>query len=643
MSEVLEDPAPRSAEDWDRDGRSSAQAGDWAGALGAFAEAGRLAPRRLDFALHRVGAAVRARAAEEELTRLTLALSLDPLNVAALAARGELLCVLARGAEGIDLLAAAAALAPNDAEVQALLGTRLADANRLTEAIGALRRALALDPAVAGVRNTLSATLIRRHEFTAAYEVLHPLVESARGSVVPLCNLASAALSLGRQEEAIELAECAIAEASSAPLPRCTLDNALSYEDGITGTKSLAAARAAAARLPRTACTPFQNIPDPGRRLRVGLLSGSFRAHPVGWFTILGFEALDPAAFTRIALSARSAGDAIAQRFRAACIEWHDVERLRDPELAAEIRKLAIDIVIDLGGYGDAGRMPALAHRAAPVQVKWVGSQSHSTGMPEMDWFVTDRWETPVGYEQFYSERLLRLPDGYVCYSPPAYAPDVGPLPALSRGTFTFGCLNNLAKITPRVIATWSRILERTPGSRLVLKTHQFAEPGVREEIASAFAGHGVSADRLMLKGASPHREFLDEYNAIDCQLDPFPYSGGLTTCEALWMGVPTLTMPGETFSSRHSLSHLSNVGLTDWIARDVIEYEEKAIAKAQNLAALAKLRAGLRSRVAASPLCDARRFGQGLGAALRFAWTEWCRGALPGAQRMTACSGRSG
>lgn len=631
MSEVLEEPAPRSAEDWDRDGCSCAQAGDWARALGGFAEAERLAPQRLDFALHRVGAAVRVRAAEAELARLTLAVSLDPLNAVALAARGELLCALGRGAEGIDLLTAAAALVPNDVEVQALLGTRLADANRLTEAIGALRRALALDPALAGVRNTLGATLIRRHEFAAAYEVLRPLVESAGGSVVPLCNLASAALSLGRQDEAIELAEGAIAKAPSAPLPRCTLDNALSYENGITGTKSLAAARAAAARLPRAARAAFPNIPDPGRQLRVGLLSGSFRAHPVGWFTVSGFEALDPAAFTLIALSNRDAGDAIAQRFRAACAQWHDVERLRDTELAAEIRKLAIDIVIDLGGYGDAGRMPALAHRAAPVQVKWVGSQSHSTGMPEVDWFVTDRWETPVGYGRFYSERLLRLPDGYVCYSPPAYAPDVGPLPALSRGALTFGCLNNLAKITPRVIATWSRILEGTPGSRLVLKTHQFAEPSVCKEIAFAFAEHGVSADRLVLEGASPHREFLDEYNAIDCQLDPFPYSGGLTTCEALWMGVPTLTMPGEIFSSRHSLSHLSNVGLTDWIARDVMEYEEKAIAKTRNLAALAELRAGLRGRVAASPLCDARRFGQALGAALRFAWTEWCRVASSG------------
>ena len=223
-------------------------------------------------------------------------------------------------------------------------------------------------------------------------------------------------------------------------------------------------------------------------------------------------------------------------------------------------------MLIDLGGYGKSGRMAACAHRIAPVQMKWVGMQTHSTGLPEIDWFLSDRWETPPELEPHYSERVLRLPDGYVCYSPPAYAPDLVPPPAAANGHITFGCFNNLAKVTGQVIRTWAAILDRVPTSVLVLKTYQFSEPDSAARIREAFAALGVGADRIVLRGASPHRTFLGVPNQIDIVLDPFPYSGGLTTCEALWMGVPTVTLPNETFASRHSISHLSNAGLSDWV-----------------------------------------------------------------------------
>jgi predicted O-linked N-acetylglucosamine transferase (SPINDLY family) len=251
--------------------------------------------------------------------------------------------------------------------------------------------------------------------------------------------------------------------------------------------------------------------------------------------------------------------------------------------------------------------------------------QNHSTGLPEMDWFLTDRWETPDGFEPMYSERLLRLPDGYVCYSPPPYAQDVMPLPALANGFVTFGCFNNLAKITPLVIATWATILRRVPESRLVLKTHQLGDQPTADRFLAAFAQHGIDAGRIELRGSSGHRAFLGEYGGIDMVLDPFPYSGGLTTCEALWMGVPTLTLPGEIFASRHSASHMSNAGLADWVAGSVDDYVEMAVARAGDLDGLARLRAGLRERVRHSPLCDAPRFGRNLGEVLRFVWRDWC------------------
>src|SRR6202044_360171 len=222
----------------------------------------------------------------------------------------------------------------------------------------------------------------------------------------------------------------------------------------------------------------------------------SLRTHPVGWLTIAGFEGLDPAAFEIVVLAQHAARDAMARRFRAIARSWHDVDSIDDAGIAALGRSLGIDVLIDLGGYGDSGRMLACAQRLAPVQVKWVGMQNHSSGLAEMDWFITDRWETPPGFEPLYSERLLRLPDGYVCYSPPPYAPDVVPLPALAKGHITFGCFNNLAKITPRVIATWATILHRVPAARLVLKTHQFHDRPTAERVLAGFAEQGIAAAR---------------------------------------------------------------------------------------------------------------------------------------------------
>jgi predicted O-linked N-acetylglucosamine transferase (SPINDLY family) len=259
------------------------------------------------------------------------------------------------------------------------------------------------------------------------------------------------------------------------------------------------------------------------------------------------------------------------------------------------------------------------------VQIKWVGSQSHSSGLPEMDWFLTDARETPDGFEPMYSERLLRLPDGYVCYSPPPHAPDAGPSPAAAKGHVTFGCFNNLAKITPRVIETWATILRRVPDARLVLKTHQLGDRATAETLRRAFDKQGIKRHRLDMRGSSGHRAFLREYGDIDIVLDPFPYSGGLTTCEALWMGVPTLTMPGQIFASRHSASHMTNAGFPDWVAGSVEAYMDLAAGRAADIAGLARLRAGMREQVRRSPLCDAPRFGRNLGQALIRAWQAWC------------------
>ena len=623
--------APDRAEAWDLLGLTFRRSGELALAETAFAEASRHEPHRLDYALRRAEAAQDAGTGEAERARLDLCASADPTNPVPHAARGVLLHRAGRGPEAIEALEAAAALAPENAAIARLHAGLLARSPRVQEAAAAFARAIARDPDDPRLQNDHAAVLMRMHRHAEARHILQDLLDRFGPDANVLCNLANATVNLGRQEAAEALAREAIALAPDTPLPYRTLANILPYRAGATTAALLDTLAATAARLPRPGPAEPPRTPvaaaGPDRRLRLGLLSGTLKTHPVGWLTVAGFETLDRAEFAVICLSQNSApptgNDPIAQRFRARADDWIEIDSLDDAALASRARALGIDILIDLGGYGDAGRMAACTHRLAPVQIKWVGMQTHSTGLPEMDWILTDRWETPPGFERFYTERLLRLADGYVCYSPPPYAPDVAPLPALAAGHVTFGCFNNLAKITPPAIAAWAEILRRVPDSRLVLKTHQLADPPTAAALVAAIAAHGITPERIETRAGSGHRAFLAQYNEIDIVLDPFPYSGGLTTCEALWMGVPTVTLPGEIFASRHSASHLSNAGLAGWVAPDLAGYTARAVAAAGDLPGLAALRAGLRAQVKASPLCDAPRFGRSLAAGLRTAWRE--------------------
>jgi protein O-GlcNAc transferase len=614
--------APGNQDAWCTLGRAymAADAPDLA--LAAFRRAQRLAPGSIAVVHWLVAAALAAGQGASEAVRLEAAGEHDPLDPIPHLARGLILDGLGLLDPAVDALEAAVALAPEAREPIRILAGVLSRTARSREAEAALRQALLLDPANPQLLNDHAAVLMRVHRHAEARDLLREVLWRNGPHAAVLCNLANATLCLGLQTEALELAQAAIALDPEAVLPRRSLVNTLPYQDGVTGAALLQAAQACSAQLPRGALPALHRAPGRDRVLTVGLLSGSLRTHPVGWLTIAGFEHLDPVAFQIICLARTlEPGDPIAMRFHAVTRSWENVGPLSDAALAQRARDLGIDILIDLGGHGDGSRMTACAHRLAPVQIKWVGMQNHSSGLPEMDWFLTDRWETPPALEPFYSERMLRMPDGYVCYSPPAHAPDVVPAPVLQNGFVTFGCFNNIAKITSRAIATWCEILHILPDSRLVLKTHQLGDAPTAERFRESFRAFGIGPDRVETRGSSPHRTFLANYNDIDMVLDPFPYSGGLTTCEALWMGVPTVTLPGEIFASRHSASHLSNAGFGEWVARDLADYRNIALRWASDPVSLSRLRQTMRTRVRMSPLCDAPRFGEALGKALQHAW----------------------
>ncbi len=327
------------------------------------------------------------------------------------------------------------------------------------------------------------------------------------------------------------------------------------------------------------------------RRLRVGFVSADFGRHPVGYFLIRALENLDRGQCETVCYCNRMIKDELTARFQAASTIWRDVSRLSDQALTEEILADRIDILFDLAGHTAGNRLLVFARKPAPVQVTWAGYVG-TTGLRAMDYVLADRYEVPSEAEAHYCEKVLRMPDGYVTYDPPSYAPLVAPLPALKRGYVTFGSFNNRAKITPQTVEVWAKVLDHVPQSRLVLKYKTMSNPSIARGLAEEFANHKVDPGQLECLGWSAHPALLSEYNRIDLALDPLPYNGGLTTCEALWMGVPVLTCPGETFASRHSLSHLSTVGLTETIARTLDEYVELAVTLARDLSRLASLRA---------------------------------------------------
>lgn len=355
-----------------------------------------------------------------------------------------------------------------------------------------------------------------------------------------------------------------------------------------------------------------------GGPLRIGLLSGSFRQHPVGFLALPGLEALDKTAFEIYCYANQVDDDSYTERFKKLSSRWRPVAHLSDDELAHTIREDRIDLLIEMSGHAAGHRLPVVARRVAPVQVKWVGGQFNTLGIDTVDYFLSDPVETPPEFDSAFVEEIYRLPTVYACYQPPADAPKVSPLPQLKNKHLTFGSLNKANKITPETIALWSKCLHAVPNSQLILKGEAFGRQLTVDHAHTQFADHGIDVNRVEMRGFTAHPQILATYQDIDIALDPIPYSGCLTTCEALWMGVPVITLPDGSFASRHSVSFLSAVGLDDWISEDQNHYVELLKNKCSDINSLVDLRHSLRSRMAASPLCDTAKFGADLGIALQ-------------------------
>ncbi|MDR5866925.1 O-linked N-acetylglucosamine transferase, SPINDLY family protein [Halomonas koreensis] len=369
---------------------------------------------------------------------------------------------------------------------------------------------------------------------------------------------------------------------------------------------------------------------EPDKRLRVGLLSGGFRTHPVGQMILPAIESLDTRLFELVGYSTNQLEDHLTARFKRRFDAWFPIGHLNNDQLAEKIREDEVDILVDMNGIGEGSRYKALVQEPAPLLVKWVGSLSNTTGLECFDYLISDHVETPEGIDDRYVESLIRLPDDYICYQVPKYAPEQTSLPAIKNGYVTFGCLNNPAKLSQELLEAWALLMQEVPESKLLLRGKQFDVPAFCEKIRATMASYGVEASRLLLEGPSDHRDFLATYQRIDVALDTWPYSGGLTTCEALLMGVPVVTRTGPTFAGRHSATHLTNAGLPELVTDNWEDYRKKVKELVGDLPNLAVIRAALRTVLEESPVCDGERFSRHLTTALRAVWQRHCEGKEP-------------
>jgi protein O-GlcNAc transferase len=560
----------------------------------------------------------------------------------------------------------AVALRPDDPDAHFSLGSALAAQGRPDEAIAGFRRTLHLAPAHAGAHNHLGSLLMIRGQADEGLACFRNAVACRPDYPEAHYNLGNALAGLWQLDEAISSFRAALALRPDYPEAYTNLGNALRdhglpdaalahYEKafqarpgdpGIWSNKLLMQnyvldqpakalrdmAREFGVHASARATRPFTRWRDasPGQPLRVGMVSADLGNHPVGYFLEGLLAAVDPAVLSLVAFPSGPGEDELTRRIRPRFSDWKPIHALDDEAAARLIHAQGVQVLLDLSGHTAGNRLPLFAWRPAPVQATWLGYFA-TTGMAEIDAIMGDPTVTPPEEADHFTETVWSLPEIYYCFTPPAAETELSELPARVNGYPTFGCFNNLAKLNDAVITLWSRVLDAVPSGRLMLKAPQLRSESVRSRIRDRFAVHGIATERLLLEPPSSRAEYLRAYHAVDIALDPFPYPGGATSCEALWMGVPVLTKRGDRFLSHAGETILRNAGLPDWIAADETDYVDKAARFASDPDQLARLRSLLRTQVLHSPLFDAPRFARHFEDALRGMWNRWLATARPG------------
>ena len=541
---------------------------------------------------------------------------------------GELLGLLRRHDEAILALERAVELAPERLDWWQNLARVCLTAMNIEVLERAARHLLEHDPDDAEAKVHLANALFRKDAFGAVRALLEsvPAVGLMGANAKNLLGVTLARQ--GRQEAGLEALEQVPALAPDAAWLQMNRLLHLNYDPARSPAQLMQEHMAWGDQFARPLTAQALGCPherDPDRRLRVGYLSPDLRRHSVAYFVAPLLLTHDRQAVEAICYASVLRPDAVSDELRAMADGWVDVHRLDDAELAARIRADRIDILVELAGHTRDSRLLACAYRPAPVQIGYIG-YPNTTGVTAIDYRITDPIADPDGFDEHYCESLIRLPRCFLAYAAPRHAPEVGPLPMERNGYVTFGSFNNLAKLNRGVIALWSGILQQVEGACLVLKSSSTGDAETRAVLEAAFAAHGVGSERLRILPPEVEAEnHLALYNQIDIALDPFPYNGTTTTCEALWMGVPVITLAGDRHAGRVGASLLAAVGFEAGIAATPEDYVLSARLLAGQPKLLATARRNLRADLARSPLRDHPAHARAVEDAYRAVWQIWC------------------
>ena len=513
---------------------------------------------------------------------------------------------------------------PNYALAWCSLGNALVKQGRLSEGTDAYRRATEFDPRMADAWNNLGNMQQQDGEIFESIESYQRALAVAPRHVSSAENLGTALAHIGRISEAVD---CYRAVSNwMGNLPSSKLLLAINYDADRTADEVFAEHQRFGAWLEST--TP--RMPPPqvdlrrDRKLRVGYVSGDFRDHAVAHFLMAILQHHDRQQFELFGYSDVLIRDSMTDRLQSFFAGWRECYGAGDEQLAEVVRKDAIDILVDMSGHTSLSRLGVFARRPAPVQATYLG-YANTTGLSTIDYLVTDAVVDPPGSERWYTEQLARVEPGFACYTPPENAPAVTPLPALDRGHVTIGSLHGLAKLNRHVLDLWARVLEAMPSARMLLYRHTLRGRS-RQMIYDEFARRGIDPARLDIETeAVAGANHLAIYNRVDVTLDVFPWSGHTTACEALWMGVPIITLRGTRHAGRMVASALNCLGRNEWIADSHDQYLQRVVAMCDDLESLSTTRATLREQMRTSALCDGPRFARQFEATLRQMWHTRC------------------